>query len=213
MNPSNIFFKYILIVLFAMLSLVARSQSNTRKTNAENRVAILPINYIGDGNEVKMDEMRYRLQGLAHQFLRKEAVELKFQDPAETNAMLLKHGVTEQNIRQFLPAELADYLQVEYVLTGTVTEEFGSVITHHNNEVRRNTRANNYPYDRRVRVRETRTGSSTSTQSINTMIELNIYNDRGEKIFGRERKSLLSDAGTYKVGLHYLLKRSPLYKK
>ena len=205
-----------MIVAIAMLfSIGAKAQvsAGSRKPEAENRAAILPLIFIGEGNEVRMEEMKYRLQHIAHDFLRKDAVELRFQDPEETNAILLKNGVNETNFRQFLPKELAAILGVEYILMGSVTEENGSIHSNHHEEIRtRGPNGKSYHYGER-RGRETLNGSSNTTQEINTTVELGIYNDKGEKIFSRARKSLLADAGTYKVGLHYLLKRTPLYKK
>ena len=165
----------LIAVLFSIMAGSARAQ---RASVAENTVAIMPIIFIGEGNEIKMEEMRYRLQHIAHQFLVKDAIELKFQDPEVTNSLLLKNGVTKENFRQFTPQELADLLAVEYIVLGSVTEESGTIVSHHHEEVRgrRNNEWNN-------RNRQTRNGSSTTSQQINTTVELGIYNDNGQKSY------------------------------
>src|ERR1043165_7684476 len=86
------------LLIAASLATKAQTQAVLRTTAAENKVAILPITYVAEGNDIKLDEMRYRLQNIAHDYLRSDAMELKFQDPAETNALLRKNGVNESNI-------------------------------------------------------------------------------------------------------------------
>ena len=78
------------LLIIASVATKAQALAVLRSTTAENKVAILPITYVGEGNDIKLDEMRYRLQNIAHDYLRSDAMELKFQDPAETNALLRK---------------------------------------------------------------------------------------------------------------------------
>lgn len=209
-----------LIKPFALALLIAASVATKAQTlavlrskTAENKVAILPITYVAEGNDIKLDEMRYRLQNIAHDYLRSDAMELKFQDPAETNALLRKNGVNESNIREFTPKELAGILQVEYVLMGIVTQDFVGEAT----VIHTNRRDYDRRHDHRGRYRETNrrqtTGVSRTTQQLSTNIDLDVYNDKGENIYSKSRRSILSDVDAYKNGIHYLLKRSPLYKR
>ena len=168
------------------------------------KVAILPINYIGD-SPIMMDDMRYRLQNIAYQYLRNGSMELRIQDPSETNALLLRNGVRESNLREFTPAELADMLHVEYVLTGMVTQEVVGMSTTNNS---RRSEYNNRRWNERESWRHSRT-----VTDMNTTIDLSIYNYQGENIYSRSRRSILSTADAYKYGMEYLLKRSPLYHR
>ena len=154
---------------------------------------------------LKTLEMRYRLQSIAHDYLRNGAMELKFQDPAETNALLRRHGVTEDNIRDFTPAELARFLNVEYLLSGMVVQDYVGQQTVRHTERRE--------YERRGRTRRQSTGVSNTRDQMSTSIDLDMYNDKGENIFSKSRRSILSDIDAYKNGIHYLLKRSPLYHR
>jgi hypothetical protein len=211
-----------LIALFT-LSGPAKTQTfaTVRLANAENRVAILPITYIGDGNPVKIEEMRYRLQNIVHDYLRTDAMELKFQDPAETNALLIRNGVNESNLREFTPKELAKILNVEYVLMGSVSQDYTgeATVTHTNRrdyEYRGRKDYDRWHRDRRHqhnRHRTQTTGYSKTRQELATNIDLDIYNDKGENIFSKSRRSILSGVDAYKYGIQYLLKRSPLYKR
>lgn len=193
------------MLLFNSTLLKAQTTAPTPTKTSENKVAVLPIIFIADGNTDRVDEMRYRLQNIAYLYLKTEAMELKFQSPAETNALLLKHGVTESNFREFTPKELAGILQVEYVLTGMVTQEItGETSTSTSN--RRD--IGNWDRKRRVKVEHSRT-----MQQMNTHIDLDIYTDKGEQVFSKSRRSILSEVDAYKYGIQYLLKRSPLYKR
>jgi len=194
-----------LLFLFIASLVSAQTTEPVTGTTAQNKVAVLPIIFIADGNTERIDEMRYRLQNIAYLYLKDEALELKFQSPAETNALLLRHGITEANFREFTPKDLANLLQVEYVLTGMVTQE----ITGESNTSTSNRRDfGNWERKRRIQVEHSRT-----KQQLSTHIDLDIYNDKGEQIFSKSRRSILSDTDAYKYGIHYLLKRSPLYKR
>ncbi len=201
------------LLMAASVATKAQTLAVLRSTTAENKVAILPITYVAEGNDIKLDEMRYRLQNIAHDYLRSDAMELRFQDPAETNALLRKNGVNESNFREFTPKELAGILQVEYVLMGIVTQDFVGEAT----VIHTNRRDYDRRHDHRGRYRETNrrqtNGISRTTQQLSTNIDLDIYNDKGENIYSKSRRSILSGVDAYKYGIQYLLKRSPLYKR
>ena len=186
----------------------AQAPDKYRAVNAENKVAILPIVYVGEGSAVKMDEMRYRLQNMAYIFLQESAVEYKFQSPAETNALLLKKGINESNFREFTPKELATILEVEYVLTGMVNQEaigvhsVGNTVNHYSN----NNKGNN-------NTRRHTTEHFQTREDISTSIDLSIYNDKGEVIFSKSRHSIWSSVNAYSNAMEFLLKKSPLYKR
>jgi len=193
------------LLLFIAPLLKAQTAQTTNTATSENKAAVLPIVFIADGNMERNEEMRYRLQNIAYLYLKEEAMELKFQSPAETNALLLRHGVTESNFREFTPKELADILQVEYVLTGMVTQDItGESSTSNSNRRDFGHRDRNH----RVKVEHSRT-----RQQLSTHIDLDIYNAKGEPIFSKSRRSILSDVDAYKYGIQYLLKRSPLFKR
>lgn len=169
------------------------------------KVAILPVSFAGEGNPLRMDEMKYRLQNMAFRYLKEKTVELNFQDPAETNALLLKKGITEQNFRQFTPKEITEILGVEYYLTAVVFQEQTVVAT------QKNTQREAY-CDKDGNGREKREQTRTRRE-MNTTIDMNVYTNSGENIYNKSKQSIWSDADAYKPCLEYLLKRCPLYKK
>jgi hypothetical protein len=171
---------------------------------AGHKVAVLPITYIGTGNTTVTD-MRYRLQNIAYLVLKESTLDLGFQPPAETNALLLKHGVNESNFREFTPAELAAILGVDYVVTGIVTQEqTGESVTNHST-------TRNYSHHGKRGRQES--GNTQSRVQLATHIDLDVYNDKGGQVFSKSRRSILTDVDAYRNGIQYLLKRSPLYQR
>lgn len=208
MKKINNITKTLSIAILLLIGVASKAQTSIadRSTRSENRVAILPMTYMNDGNQFRSDEMRYRLQNIAYLYLKGESMELRFQDPAQTNAILIRKGVNENNFRQFTPAELAEMLHVQYVLIGTVSQESIGTSTHdHSRRVDREYRRGRYE-------RETSWHGHTREQ-FNTYIDLSVYNNEGDQIFSRSRRSILSTPDAYRNGLEYLLKRTPLYKR
>jgi hypothetical protein len=180
------------IQLLPLLLVVTMATAQTG--SMDKKVAVLPIHYIG----TESNEMRYRLQDMVVDYLRRSQV--KIQDPVETNALLGRKQIKADDLRDYLPAELATILGVDYVITGRVSQEYAGATN--------NNRSNTH-HDRHQRQISTQ---SRTTELFNTYIELDIYTSTGENIYSKSRKSILYDVDAYKNGLHYLLKRSPIIK-
>jgi hypothetical protein len=182
--------------------------------NSRNRVAVMPLTYIGDENESRSAEMRFQLQNLTVNFLRSDAAELKFIDAAEINAILLKNGIDQETIRKYTPGELARLLHVEYVITGSVIQDAGSMVTVNNSYTNRRQDRNHHDYHReRVNNRTFRNERTVTRQNIETQVSISIYNDAGENIYAKSRHSILTESDAYRNAIQYLLKRCPLYKR
>jgi hypothetical protein len=185
----------------------------TPNTDTRNRVAVLPLGYIADDSESKMDNMPFLLQEMTIEFLSNSASELKFRSPAETNAILAKSGINESNVREYTPKELAGILAVEYLIMGNVMQDRGNIVTvdHSRTERRRKTEKDWDGY--RTRQRTEGHGTSVTKQQIENQVSLSIYNEAGESIYTKSRHSLISTIDGYKNTLRYLLKRTPLYER
>lgn len=182
-------------------------------TDTRNRVAVLPMTYIAEGSASKMDNMPQLLQEMTTEFMSQSAAELKFRSPAEINALLAKAGITAETIHTFTPQELATVLHVEYLVTGTVMQDKGSIVTveHYRTDKRKR---NDRDWDgNRSRERKESHGSSVTNQQVENQVALTIFNDAGESIYSRSRHSLISSVDGYKNTLRYLLKRTPLYQR
>lgn len=217
-NLIRVFFGAMLV----LGSTVSQSQSliASRETSRQNRVAILPITYIGEGSDTKMEEMRFRLQDLAYEYLIEDAMALRFQQPAETNALLHRNGISSSRLHDYSPRELAYILGVEYVVFGLVSQEADGLHTFTNStQVSRNrNRYDNqhhchhrHDHDRKI-IKHYST-HTTTRESVNTSVDIIVYNDQGEKVYSKSRRSILTTMDAYRNCMHYLLKRTPLYRK
>ncbi|MDO1450707.1 hypothetical protein Q0590_30820 [Rhodocytophaga aerolata] len=180
----------------------------------EQTVAVMPIFYNGEGTGSRADGTKYKLQKEAYNYLRKEARELKLQDPYETNALLLHNGVEDDNFRNYTSAELAGMLGVEYIITGTITREKSNSSTFSNAGSKEHTKVE-AGKNRHFDIKEKRqSGSySTTTIAIKTSVELSVCNIRGENIFHQSKESMFSTVDAYKNSLRYLLQRTPVYRR
>lgn len=181
--------------------------------NARNKVAVLPLGYIGDGNDSKMENMPFLLQEMTIEFLSKSASELKFMDAVEMNARLLKAGINESNMRLYTSKELAGLLHVEYIIMGNVMQDRGKIVTVNHNHTEGRKRIDRNWDGYKVKERRESHGSSVTGQQIENQVSLSIYNNEGEKIYSKTRHSLISTVDGYKNTLRYLLKRIPLYER
>jgi hypothetical protein len=177
---------------------------------SKSKVAVIPMQYTGYGNEGRKEDMGFYLQEVAIGYLSKSASELKIMDATEVNSILLRKGIIDSSIRRYTPKELAEILHVEYVIMGTVLQDNGTFVT---NAIMNKTRRDNHWNDGDHRRRENAQQHVVSNQLVETHVTLSIYNEAGEKIYGKTRQSILSERDAYKNTIHYLLKRTPLYKR
>ncbi|ULQ55188.1 hypothetical protein KJS94_11100 [Flavihumibacter rivuli] len=180
----------------------------------ENRVAILPMQYIAASATTSEEGMQLVLQQQAFAYLNQNTRELKVQDPTETNALLLKNDINGKNIMKYTTAELAALLQVEYLVVGTVNQVNGDINTNsHSNKKEETSIGPKGPSKIGVKEETQQNGFSTTTQNVNTMVNLAVYNYKGDNLFNQSRKSILTTPTAYKNTLQYLLKRTPIYKR
>lgn len=205
-----------------LAALTGSAQSSLSPVKSKNKVAIIPMIYIGDASDERNDEMSYILQDIAVSYMSRSAAELKFMDVAELNALLFKKGITPENIRRYSPKELSELLHVEYVIMGSVVQDKGSVVTVSSQHTTRRQSVDHYNrYGKRGRhsnhvdvIKRNNSNSSTVTrQNVETQVSFAIYNEDGEKIYSKSRQSILSETDAYKNAIHYLLKRTPLYNR
>jgi hypothetical protein len=189
------------------------STATASPASTRNKVAVMPINYIGEDNDARAEEMRFHLQEIAINCLSESAAELKFMDATEVNARLFKNGINIDNIRQYTPKELAGILNVEYIIMGSVLQDRGNVVTVSRTNNSRRQNVEHWGKWMEVNRRNSSSTASVTRQNIETHVSVSIYNETGEKIYTKSRQSILSDADAYKAAIKYLLKRTPLYRR
>jgi len=175
-----------------------------------NKIAILPFSYIVDKRSAG-DEMGYKVQTECYSFLNNHVGELTIQDPITTNALMIKAGINQENIRGFTMGEICNILGVEYLVTGTITQNETSVSNYSGT-------SSNAKSDRNKK----NTGNifsavsstySSSTQNYQTAMTMNIYTDKNTNIYSKDHTSFWPNNDAYKITLQYMLKRTPVYKK
>jgi hypothetical protein len=175
-------------------------------------VAVLPLRYTGEGTDAWREDMSFHLQDLVLTYISNLPEGWQLQDASQTNALLYKNGITPANIRQYSQKELAEIIHVQYLVTGSVIQEPGSIRTV---SYQRSTREHRKGEDNHGRSKNSRHShvSSATVQNFHTHVSITIYDGDGEKIFNNSRRSILSEVDAYKAALRYILKRTPLYSK
>lgn len=176
-----------------------------------NKIAILPFSFLID-KQAGAPEIGIRAQEDTYSFLSQHAAGYRILDTRSTNALLIKAGITRENMMGYTMKEICDILGVEYIIEGTITQNKGyqtsTTSGSTNTKVKRND-------DDKVRGLNSSGYSSTNeVQRYDVSVSLNIYMDNNASIFSQTHKAFLSNTdGSYSAPLNYLLKRCPLYRK
>lgn len=184
--------------------------SDAGAVSHHNKIAVLPFTYLINKQSAS-DEMRYKVQNECFSFLNNHVGVLTIQDPMTTNATLIKAGINEETIRGYTMGEICDILAVEYVLTGTITQNESSVTNYSGSNT--NAKSNKNKENSGRRFNSSTSTYSSSTQNYETAVTMNIYTDKNSAIFSKDHRSFWPTDDAYKITLQYLLKRTPIYKK
>ncbi len=175
-----------------------------------NKIAILPFSYIMNKQSVG-EEMTFKVQNECYSFLNNHVGELSIQDPITTNALMIKAGINQDNIRGYTMGEICNILGVEYLVTGTITQNntstsnYSGTSTSGKNEKNKKNTGNIFA--------ATSSTYSSSTQNYQTAMTMNIYTDKNTNIYSKDHTSFWPNDEAYKITLQYMLKRTPIYKK
>jgi len=197
-----------------MLATTNSFAQSSGRVSSKDKIAILPMTFIANGNDLHDEQMGYNLQNIASEILSGSSGSLRLMDASNVNATLRRNGITLYNFRDYSPAEIAEVLNVQYVVMGTVRIERGRQVTVAHREVRSNHNHDRHRHDRwHNRNRRQYTERVVTNQLYETEVSLSIYSESGDKIYHRSRQSLLSEPDAYRNTLRYLLKRTPVYKR
>ncbi|MBO9660638.1 MAG: hypothetical protein J7527_17585 [Chitinophagaceae bacterium] len=174
-----------------------------------NKVAILPFQFIRD-NQDAGEEMGYKVQDDVYAYLNKHSAGLTIIDPRTTNAILLKKGITKETMRGATMDEICNMLDVEYVVTGGITQNKAAESTTSSGSANASTTYGGNKDKTKVYAY----GSSASYQYYSNRVAIDIYTDKNDNIYSENRRGLINTTdGSYSSPLEYLLKRCPLYRK
>jgi len=189
---------------------VDESNQGSSLEEHHNKIAILPFAYIIDKQSASED-MKYKVQTECYSYLNNHTGELVILDPITTNAILIKAGINTETIRGYTMGEICDILGVEYIITGTITqnETFTSNYQGSNTQIKSGDNKKNSGKT----IKASTSAYSSSTQNFQTAITMNIYTNKNTNIYSKDHSSFWPTTDAYKITLQYLLKRTPIYKK
>ena len=199
------------------------NSNNVNLEDHHNKVAVLPFAYIKDqqeGDRVMSNE----IQSETFSLLNSHRGGLTYQNTNDTNALLIKAGVTNNNIQGYTMGEICNILGVEFIVQGVVSVERTSQQNYNSYYETSKNKENNKAYiDRRGHLignpmndgksQSLESSSSSSVQNYATSMTINVYNDKGNSIYSQDHTSFWNTQDAYKITLKYLAKRMPLYKK
>ncbi len=197
--------------------------NNASLEDHHNKVAVLPFAYIKDQHEGDK-VMTNKIQSETFALLNNHRGGLTYQSTNDTNALLIKAGVNNNNIQGYTMGEICAILGVEYVIQGMVSVEktsqqnFSSYYDTSKNKGNDKAYIDSHghlignPLDD-GKSQSFGTSTSTSTQNYATSMTMNVFNDKGDNIYSQDHTSFWNTQDAYKITLKYLAKRMPLYKK
>ena len=197
--------------------------NNASLEEHHNKVAVLPFTYIKDQQEGDQ-VMTKKIQSETFSLLNKHRGGLTYQSTNDTNTLLIKAGVTNNNIQGYTIGEICTILGVEYVIQGMVSVEKTSQQNLSSYYDTSKNKGNNKAYiDSHGHLignplndgksQSFGISTSTSTQNYATSMTMNVFNDKGDNIYSQDHTSFWNTQDSYKITLKYLAKRMPLYKK
>ncbi|MDW5290996.1 hypothetical protein [Formosa sp. PL04] len=167
-----------------------------------NKAAILPFTYTENQNK-DSDSINDEIQNELFIFFNKHKKHLQFQNPETTNTLLVKAGLSNNDLKGVTMSEISNILGVEYVIQGTVSVK--------------KVKPNFLDTDGYIVGSETQKTNGavidTNNPDYSTTMYLNVYNDKGDSVFSQGHTSFWDNEDAYKITIDYLGRKTPLYKK
>jgi hypothetical protein len=153
------------------------------------------------------------VQSDAYSFLANHSAGYTLLDPRTTNALLIKAGVTRDNLEGFTWDEICNILGVEFIVEGTVNIVKGMQSSSSNSSFNASSNNNNKSFNN-GNTKAYGSTTSTSAQYYETSVVMNVFNDKNQNIYTENHKAFLNSTNAqYNTTLQYLLKRIPIYRK
>ncbi len=172
----------------------------------KNKVAVLPFVYEDSFSKHETDNMSLQTQLDCITDIKAVNNVLIIQDMDSVNAKLIENEIDWKNIRNYLPAELADMLEVEYIVYGTVTVTPIGEPNPKEDKFGTENQTLETPQGRRE-------GDTMSPKKFETIVDLNIYDILGETVYSNAHESFWQTPDAYNMNLNYLVEESPFNQK
>lgn len=175
----------------------------TKMAKYKNKVAVLPFVYEDHFNQHVDENMSLQVQLDCIKDIERVNNFLMLQDLDSVNAKLVQHSIDWRNIKTYLPAEIADVLEVEYVVYGSVTVTPIGKPNPEEDSFGTENQTLETPQGRRE-------GASINEKRFETIVDLNIYNVLGETVYTNAHESFWQTPDAYHINLDYLVNESPM---
>lgn len=191
--------------------------SNSESSNPlarKGKLAVLPFKIITNMPTVDVDAVGREIQNDCANTITKDAPSIDVMDSRVVNATLAKNNIMGDQIQDMLPNELAELLGVEYVVFGSYdiensgTRTTGSSVTTYKSKNDGDKKDSDKKKGTAIS-----SGSSSTTDTFDSKITLDIYNDQGSSIYSVSRKPFSAGLDKYHSTISYLIKRAPFGSK
>lgn len=185
------------------------TQSTSNLVIRKGKMAVLPFKVITNMDSVDKEAIGRQIQTDCTNTIKKESPMIEVIDPRIVNATLAKNNISVNQLETMLPNELAITLGVEHVVFGsydvenTGTRTSGSTVTTYKSKKDRSKRKGT----------AISSGSSSTSDTYDSKITMDIYNDKGSNIYSVSRKPFMAGLDKYHSTIKYLIKRAPFGSK
>lgn len=175
----------------------------------KGKMAVLPFKIITNMTSVDKEAVARQIQTDCSNTIKKDVPMIDVVDPRIVNATLAKNNISVDQLQVMLPNELALLLGVEHVVFGsydienTGTRTSGSTVTSYKSKKERKKRKGT----------TISSGNSSTSDTYDSKITMDIYNDKGSNIYSVSRKPFMSGLDKYHSTIKYLIKRAPFGSK
>lgn len=193
-------------------------KSDAKLGDHHNKVAILPFSYVKDQGDGAAT-MSKKIQQETYSIFNGKKVNLQFQDPNTTNALLIKAGITGENEAGYTMGEICNILGVEYVIQGMVSIEktgqssYSSSSTSVKGKTGQKSSSHGLIGEILTSGKASTSTYGSTSDNFSSSITMNIYNDKGDNIYNKDHASFWTSQDAYKITLNFLAKRTPIYMK
>ncbi|MGG6232174.1 hypothetical protein [Tenacibaculum sp. SDUM215027] len=185
------------------------SQNISNLTVRKGKMAVLPFKIITNMTSIDKEAVGRQIQTDCSNTIKEDAPMIDVVDPRIVNATLAKNNISVDQLQVMLPNELALLLGVEHVVFGsydienTGTRTSGSTVTSYKSKKERKKRKGT----------TISSGNSSTSDTYDSKITMDIYNDKGSNIYSVSRKPFMSGLDKYHSTIKYLIKRAPFGSK
>lgn len=181
----------------------------------KNKIAVLPFEFVTNEPGMTLESMRILIQTNTANIVKKEYKLLSLQDPLTTNSILSKNNITHENFASYSPEEIAQLLEVEFVILGliNIVNEGSSTYGSSVQSYKENTNAQNNSGNKKTTSTAVSSGNSKTKTNYDTTVDFRLFNDKGESLYSESRHAFGSSIDSYRSSIEYMVKRTPFGSK